>query len=173
LFNHLAMKKPSFHYCVRLDTFAFAANPERSTAASPSSAHTYRLLIFKELSLRSSAFFASVIKREANYAMRFRGRQPHPRKKFASTSKSTFMTSAALMKTTIAHVLRPTSQARSSFLTYLATTSCLPRGRPYIWRATQGTSSRAGIRHHGDLPPGHTPLDHFQHISHEREEFAL
>jgi hypothetical protein len=42
------MKKPSFHYCVRLDTFAFAANPERFTAASPSSAHTYRLLIFKD-----------------------------------------------------------------------------------------------------------------------------
>jgi hypothetical protein len=42
------MKKPSFHYCVRLDTFAFAANPERPTAASPSSAHTYRLLIFKD-----------------------------------------------------------------------------------------------------------------------------
>jgi hypothetical protein len=52
---------------VRLDAFAFAADPEESTAASPSSAHTYRLLIFKELSLRSSAFFASVIKREANY----------------------------------------------------------------------------------------------------------
>jgi hypothetical protein len=33
---------------VRLDTFACAANPERPTAASPSSAHTYRLLIFKD-----------------------------------------------------------------------------------------------------------------------------
>jgi hypothetical protein len=33
---------------VRLDTFAFAAHPEGSTAASPSSAHTYRLLIFKD-----------------------------------------------------------------------------------------------------------------------------
>jgi hypothetical protein len=33
---------------VRLDTFAFAANPEGFTAASPSSAHTYRLLIFKD-----------------------------------------------------------------------------------------------------------------------------
>ncbi|WP_429304256.1 hypothetical protein, partial [Paraburkholderia sp. GAS199] len=32
----------------------------------------YRLLIFKDHSLRSSAFFASVIKREANYAMRLR-----------------------------------------------------------------------------------------------------
>jgi len=91
---------------VRLDAFACAAGPERPTTASPSSAHTYRLLIFKELSLRSSAFFASVIKREANYAMRFRGRQPHFRKKFASTSKSTLMTSAALMKATVAHIVR-------------------------------------------------------------------
>jgi hypothetical protein len=67
---------------VRLDTFAFAADPEGSTAASPSSAHTYRLLIFKELSLRSSAFFASVIKREANYAMPSGARQAYLRKKF-------------------------------------------------------------------------------------------
>jgi hypothetical protein len=33
---------------VRLDTFASVADPERSTTASPSSAHTYRLLIFKD-----------------------------------------------------------------------------------------------------------------------------
>jgi len=38
--------------------------------------------------------------------MRFRGRQPHFRKKFASTSKSTLMTSAALMKATVAHIVR-------------------------------------------------------------------
>ncbi|MGF7136321.1 hypothetical protein P3T40_007833 [Paraburkholderia sp. EB58] len=38
--------------------------------------------MFKELSLRSSAFFASVIKREANYAMPSGARQPHSRKKF-------------------------------------------------------------------------------------------
>ena len=80
--------------------------PRRTHLASPSSAHTYRLLIFKELSLRSSAFFASVIKREANYAMRPRGRQPHFRKKFASASKSTLMTSAALIKATVARIAR-------------------------------------------------------------------
>jgi hypothetical protein len=33
---------------VRLDTFASVADPEESTTASPSSAHTYRLLIFKD-----------------------------------------------------------------------------------------------------------------------------
>jgi hypothetical protein len=33
---------------VRLDTFACPADPEGSTSASPSSAHTYRLLIFKD-----------------------------------------------------------------------------------------------------------------------------
>jgi hypothetical protein len=37
------------------------ADPEESTARRASSAHTYRLLIFKDHSLRSSAFFASVI----------------------------------------------------------------------------------------------------------------
>jgi hypothetical protein len=43
------MKKPSFHYCVRLDTFAVAADPEEpATARRASSAHTYRLLIFKD-----------------------------------------------------------------------------------------------------------------------------
>ena len=87
---------------MRLDTFACPADPEGSTSASPSSAHTYRLLIFKELSLRSSAFFASVIKREANYAMPFGRRQPHSRKKFVSTSKSTLVTLAALMKLKVA-----------------------------------------------------------------------
>jgi hypothetical protein len=33
---------------VRLDTFACTADPEGPTVASPSSAHTYRLLIFKD-----------------------------------------------------------------------------------------------------------------------------
>ncbi|MFT4068123.1 hypothetical protein, partial [Paraburkholderia sp.] len=41
-----------------------------------SSAHTYRLLVFKDHLRESSAFFASVIKREANYAMRPVPRQP-------------------------------------------------------------------------------------------------
>ncbi len=90
---------------MRLDTFASAADPERSTTASPSSAHTYRLLIFKELSLRSSAFFASVIKREANYAMPSEGRQPYSRKKFVGTSKSTLVTLAALMKLSVARYI--------------------------------------------------------------------
>ncbi|MFP3432609.1 hypothetical protein SB781_22845, partial [Paraburkholderia sp. SIMBA_061] len=79
VFNHLSMTKPSFHYCVRLDTFAFRPAPEKTPqpgARRASSAHTYRLLVFKDHSLRSSAFFASVIKREANYAMRSATRQP-------------------------------------------------------------------------------------------------
>jgi uncharacterized alpha-E superfamily protein len=70
--------------------------------ASPSSAHTYRLLIFKELSPRSSAFCASVIKREANYAMRFGARQPHSRKKFVRPARRTLVTLAALMKLKVA-----------------------------------------------------------------------
>ncbi|MEC5406433.1 hypothetical protein VOM14_12820, partial [Paraburkholderia sp. MPAMCS5] len=68
--------KPSFHYCVRLDTFAWQQIPKNPPPRHASSAHTYRLLVFKDHSLRSSAFFASVIKREANYAMRSGPRQP-------------------------------------------------------------------------------------------------
>jgi hypothetical protein len=47
----------SFHYCVRLDTFASAADPgvaTRTRRASPSSAHTYRLLVFKDRFANSS-----------------------------------------------------------------------------------------------------------------------
>ncbi|MGF6904346.1 hypothetical protein, partial [Paraburkholderia sp. GAS348] len=50
-----------------LDTFASRQTPKNPPARRASSAHTYRLLIFKDHSLGSSAFFASVIKREANY----------------------------------------------------------------------------------------------------------
>jgi hypothetical protein len=28
VFNHLSMTKPSFHYCVRLDTFALRQTPK-------------------------------------------------------------------------------------------------------------------------------------------------
>jgi hypothetical protein len=45
------MTKPSFHYCVRLDTFAFRPAPEKTPqpgARRASSAHTYRLLVFKD-----------------------------------------------------------------------------------------------------------------------------
>ncbi|MGF6773718.1 hypothetical protein P3T18_006232, partial [Paraburkholderia sp. GAS199] len=55
-----------------LDTSAIRRIPKDPAPHPASSAHTYRLLIFKDHSLRSSAFFASVIKREANYAMRLR-----------------------------------------------------------------------------------------------------
>ncbi|WP_310075662.1 hypothetical protein, partial [Paraburkholderia graminis] len=32
VFNHLSMTKPSFHYCVRLDTFASRPAPELNPA---------------------------------------------------------------------------------------------------------------------------------------------
>ena len=51
VFNHLSMTKPSFHYCVRLDTFASRPAPEKTPqpgARRASSAHTYRLLVFKD-----------------------------------------------------------------------------------------------------------------------------
>src|SRR3954469_10268532 len=51
VFNHLSMAKPSFHYCVRLDTFASRPAPEKTPqpgARRASSAHTYRLLVFKD-----------------------------------------------------------------------------------------------------------------------------
>ncbi|MGA3251149.1 MAG: hypothetical protein ABSD12_23840, partial [Paraburkholderia sp.] len=51
-----------------------------------------RLLIFKELSPRSSAFCASVIKREANYAMRLGARQAYLRKKFLGRQIAAFKT---------------------------------------------------------------------------------
>jgi hypothetical protein len=51
---------------VRLDAFACAAGPERFTAASPSSAHTYRLLIFKD-------------RVRIHYQTRTARRQPHNR----------------------------------------------------------------------------------------------
>ncbi|MFM0375386.1 hypothetical protein PQQ72_00005, partial [Paraburkholderia strydomiana] len=48
VFNHLSMTKPSFHYCVRLDTFALCESGDPPRRAS--SAHTYRLLVFKDRS---------------------------------------------------------------------------------------------------------------------------
>jgi hypothetical protein len=48
VFFHLAMQKPSFHYCVRLDTFALQQAPQNPPPRRASSAHTYRLLVFKD-----------------------------------------------------------------------------------------------------------------------------
>src|SRR5215469_6721503 len=45
--------KPSFHYCVRLDTFALRQTPKNPSPRSASSAHTYRLLVFKDQSRTS------------------------------------------------------------------------------------------------------------------------
>jgi hypothetical protein len=50
VFFHLAMQKPSFHYCVRLDTFALQQIPQNPPPRRASSAHTYRLLVFKDRS---------------------------------------------------------------------------------------------------------------------------
>jgi len=52
VFNHLSMTKPSFHYCVRLDTFALCESGDPPRRAS--SAHTYRLLVFKDRSAHSA-----------------------------------------------------------------------------------------------------------------------
>jgi hypothetical protein len=63
------------------------ADSKEPASRLASSAHTYRLLVFKDHSLRSSAFFASVIKREANYAMRPAPRQPPSRNYFQNVEK--------------------------------------------------------------------------------------
>ncbi|MEC5409996.1 hypothetical protein VOM14_31185, partial [Paraburkholderia sp. MPAMCS5] len=42
-----------FHYCVRLDTFAWQQIPKNPPPRHASSAHTYRLLVFKDHSLTS------------------------------------------------------------------------------------------------------------------------
>ena len=50
VFNHLPMEKPSFHYCVRLLILLLWPDSEESGPRSASSAHTYRLLVFKDRS---------------------------------------------------------------------------------------------------------------------------
>jgi hypothetical protein len=42
---------------VRLDTFAYTINPKINRSVRTPSAHTYRLLVFKEHSLKTSAPF--------------------------------------------------------------------------------------------------------------------
>src|SRR5579871_209613 len=55
VFNHLSMKKPSFHYCVRLLILLLFTGSENPATHSASSAHTYRLLVFKDRSANSAA----------------------------------------------------------------------------------------------------------------------
>jgi hypothetical protein len=59
--SHLSPKektlKTYLNTSVRLDTFAYTINPKINRSVRTPSAHTYRLLVFKEHSLKTSAPF--------------------------------------------------------------------------------------------------------------------
>jgi hypothetical protein len=59
--SHLSISektlKTYLNTSVRLDTFAYTINPKINRSVRTPSAHTYRLLVFKEHSLKTSAPF--------------------------------------------------------------------------------------------------------------------